>query len=68
MFASLKAAIDMADSLLQHTRHELTVHTANVAAVALSEKCGFVIEGSWWYACRAGAYVDVDGVFCLRPR
>jgi L-phenylalanine/L-methionine N-acetyltransferase len=67
--ALLRAAIDMADNWLQLTRLELTVYTDNAAAVALYEKCGFVIEGRLErYAFRDGEFVDVYSMARLRTR
>jgi putative acetyltransferase len=57
--ALMEAALDLADNWLNLTRVELSVFTENAAAIALSEKCGFEVEGTHRrYAFRNGAYVD----------
>ncbi|MGF1727131.1 GNAT family N-acetyltransferase [Photobacterium nomapromontoriensis] len=56
----LSALVDLAENWAGVTRIELTVYTDNDAAIALYEKCGFVIEGTArHYAFRNGEYVDI---------
>jgi putative acetyltransferase len=57
--AMLAALIDAADNWLNLRRLELTVYVDNVAAIALYEKLGFVIEGTRRQdAFRGGTFVD----------
>jgi putative acetyltransferase len=66
--ALLRAAVELADNWLNLTRLELTVYTDNVAAIALYQKFGFVLEGTHRaYAFRDGGYVDAAAMARLRP-
>jgi putative acetyltransferase len=55
----MEAAVDLAENWLNIGRIELEVFTDNVAALALYQKFGFVIEGTLRdFAFRDGRYVD----------
>jgi putative acetyltransferase len=57
--ALMEAAVDLAENWLNIGRIELEVFTDNVAALALYQKFGFVIEGTLRdFAFRDGRYVD----------
>lgn len=57
--ALMRAAIDLADNWLALVRLDLLVATDNAPAIALYEKCGFVIEGTQRaFAWQGGRYVD----------
>lgn len=57
--ALLRALIDCADNALGLRRIELTVFAANLAAISLYRKAGFVEEGlSRGYAMREGGLAD----------
>lgn len=57
--ALLSAAIDACEKWMNISRIEIEVYTENVAAIALYQKHGFVVEGTCRnYAFRDGRYVD----------
>ena len=57
--ALVSAVIDLADNWLALRRLELAVFVDNAPAVALYEKFGFSVEGTYReYAFRDGRYVD----------
>jgi L-phenylalanine/L-methionine N-acetyltransferase len=65
--ALMAAAIDLADNWLQYTRLELEVYVDNVAAIALYQKFGFVIEGTHPKdSFRHGVYIDCLSMGRLR--
>jgi putative acetyltransferase len=66
--ALLGAAVDLADNWLNVERIELTVYTDNAAAIALYQRFGFDIEGTFRrYGFREGVYVDAHAMARLRP-
>jgi len=63
----LHAAIAVCEGWSNVSRIELEVYTDNAAAIALYQKCGFVIEGTCQrYAMRDGAFADVHLMARLR--
>ncbi|MFC4175400.1 GNAT family N-acetyltransferase [Microvirga sp. GCM10011540] len=64
----LRELLSIADNWLDLRRIELTVYVDNVPAIALYERCGFVIEGTHRaYAFRDGAYVDAYAMGRVKP-
>ena len=65
--ALLTAALNLADNWLQYSRVELTVFSDNEAAIALYQKFGFEIEGTFkQYAFRDGVLADVYAMARLK--
>jgi putative acetyltransferase len=67
--AALMAALcDYADKWAGVLRIELTVYSDNRVAIALYEKFGFAVEGTFRsYALRDGSYVDAIAMARLHP-
>ena len=67
--ALLAALVDLADNWLNVTRLELTVFAGNDRAIALYEKFGFEMEGTYKaYALRNGRYTDSYAMARLKPK
>lgn len=65
--ALMETALDLADNWLNLMRIELTVYVDNSAAVALYERFGFEIEGTYRrYAFRDGGFVDAYSMARIR--
>jgi putative acetyltransferase len=65
--ALMTALLDTADNWMGLQRLELTVYTDNAPALALYQRFGFTIEGTYrYYAFRAGKLVDAHGMARVR--
>jgi putative acetyltransferase len=66
--ALMAAIVDLADNWYNLRRLELEVYADNAAGIALYEKFGFEVEGTYRkYAFRDGNYVDALAMARLRP-